>query len=77
MDASERLSIAVIRAWIEPDEVATLKIRITTTGEGMGELTVGVTANIDDACSIIRKWLDAFRQGSPMGPRQARKEGYR
>jgi hypothetical protein len=61
--ASERIAVAVIRAWVESDGT-TLKVRVMTSGEDSREpRTIGVTADIDHACAIVRTWLVAFAVG--------------
>jgi hypothetical protein len=58
---SERAAAAIIRAWIEPGTEGALKIRITTNGDiESRRQTVGVASSIDEACSIVRAWLEAF-----------------
>ena len=72
MESPERVAVAILRAWVEPGTDDTLKIRITTA-RGMTEAgrTIGVAADIDDACAIVRSWLEGFatttelRDGDP------------
>jgi hypothetical protein len=69
--AAERVTVAVVRAWVEPGEKR-LKIRITAADHPTGgRRTVGVTTEIDSACAIVRAWLEAFLVcpgQDPMGP---------
>jgi hypothetical protein len=59
--ASERVAAAVIRAWIESEGKGIVKIRITTKAdlEGRRE-TIGVASTIEEACDIVREWLEEF-----------------
>jgi hypothetical protein len=61
VEAPERVAVAILRAWVEPGTDDTLKIRITTA-HGTTEVgrTIGVAADIDGACAIIRAWLEGF-----------------
>ena len=61
MESPERVAVAILRAWVEPGTDDSLKIRITTAG-GMTEVgrTIGVAADIDGACAIVRSWLEGF-----------------
>jgi hypothetical protein len=61
VDSRERVAVAILRAWVEPGTEATLKIRVTTAGD-MTEIgrSIGVAADIESACSIIRSWLEGF-----------------
>jgi hypothetical protein len=63
---SERIAVAVIRAWIEVGVEGALKVRVTTRGdlEGTTE-TIGVASSIDGACAIVRAWLEGFVADQP------------
>lgn len=66
MESPERVAVAILRAWVEPGPDDTLKIRITTA-HGMTETgrTIGVAADIDGACAIVRSWLEGFTTTGP------------
>ena len=68
MDSPERVAVAILRAWVEPGTDGTLKIRITTA-HGMTETgrTIGVAADIDGACAIVRSWLEGFMTTGAQG----------
>jgi len=57
--ASEYVAAAVVRAWTEAGAPGALKIRITTDVDGQFR-TVGVASSIDNACAIIRAWLESL-----------------
>jgi hypothetical protein len=60
-DRTEHLAVAVVRAWIEAAPPGALKIRIVTSpGLRKRGRTLGVASDAEEACAIIRKWLDAF-----------------
>jgi len=56
---SEYVAAAVVRAWTEAGAPGALKIRITTDVDGQFR-TVGVASSIDNACAIIRAWLESL-----------------
>jgi hypothetical protein len=61
VDAPERVAVAVIRAWMDAETRESLKIRITTARDVTERSrTIGVAADIDDACAIVRSWLERF-----------------
>ena len=61
MDTPERVAVAVIRAWMDAEARESLKIRITTARDvAERSRTIGVAADIDDACAIVRSWLERF-----------------
>ena len=54
----------MIRAWIDGDPPI-LKIRVTSKGDLRGRRqTIGVASDIDEACDIVRIWLETFSRGS-------------
>jgi hypothetical protein len=60
VESRERVGVAILRAWVEPGTEDTLKIRVTTAGDTEIGRSIGVAADIDSACSIIRSWLEGF-----------------
>jgi hypothetical protein len=57
----EMLGAAVIRAWIEEGPPRRLKIRVTSKADvDEPEMTVGVTADVDTACALVRDWLEGI-----------------
>jgi hypothetical protein len=61
VDAHQRIAVVVIRAWVETGSEEPLRIRITTVRDVSEPWrTVGVASGIDDACSIVRSWLERF-----------------
>jgi hypothetical protein len=56
----ERVGVLVIRAWKE-GEPPTIRLRITTRFdlEGDEERTTAAST-VDDACGIVRDWLEEF-----------------
>ena len=63
MEASERVAAALVRAWLEADEDAVLKVRVASVSE-TGELTtLGTATSVDAACDIVRRWLQDLVDG--------------
>lgn len=61
---SERTGVLVIRAWIE-GEPASLRLRITRTLDiSSRDEEATAAASIDEACAVVRRWLDDFVTGS-------------
>jgi hypothetical protein len=57
--AEETLGAAVVRAWVEPGPPPQLKIRVTTKQDvRQGEVTVGVSTDVEGACDLLRGWLE-------------------
>lgn len=55
----DAFGVAVVRAWIERGPPQVLKVRVSTAPDlGSAPKTVGVTSSIDEACALIRDWLD-------------------
>ena len=65
--------MAVVKAWIEGDAPANLRVKVTaaplTAGGEPAEL--GTTASIGDACALVGEWLEGFVATSPTGRRLA------
>jgi hypothetical protein len=60
-DRTEHAAVAVVRAWVEATPPGTLKVRIVTSpGPPEKSRTLGVASDADEACAILRAWLDAF-----------------
>lgn len=59
--ASERVAVAIIKAWVEAGDEQ-LKVRITANSESIQgrRRTIGVATDIDEACAIVEDWLEAF-----------------
>jgi hypothetical protein len=67
---SERIGVLVIRAWVEGDPGG-VRMRITCTSDiSTREEDATSAASIDEACAIVRRWLEAFaaRDGVVTGP---------
>lgn len=57
---ADRVTVAVVRAWTEGQDER-LKIRVTrVTVLGAAAHESSVVASIDDACALLRRWLEAF-----------------
>ena len=50
----------VLRAWLEP-EVPRLRTRIVEITLGRREQSVIVTTSVDEACRVIRNWLETLQ----------------
>jgi hypothetical protein len=58
----EPVGVLVLRAWIEGDHPDGLRVRIlklTDAGSG-GEPEQMAAATIEEACSIVSRWLEDF-----------------
>ena len=49
----------VLRAWLEPG-TPHLRVRIVEIPAGRGERPVTVTTSADEACRVVRRWLQAL-----------------
>jgi hypothetical protein len=57
---AERTGVLVIRAWIEGDPPG-VRMRITCAPDiSRGQEDSTSAASIDEACAIVRRWLEAF-----------------
>jgi hypothetical protein len=56
----------VLRVWLEPDISPSLRVRVVEIGPGLNERPLVVTASVDDACRVVRRWLEA-RQSRDAG----------
>lgn len=51
-------AFVIVRAWIEAGPPRTIKIRVLTARNADATAKViGVTSDIDRACSLVREWL--------------------
>lgn len=51
----------VLRAWLEPGITAQLRVRIVEIAPGHGERPMVVTTSIDEACRVVRNWLETLQ----------------
>lgn len=57
---SERTGVLVIRAWIN-GQPPSLRLRITRTADlAARDEESTVTASVDEACAVVRRWLEEF-----------------
>jgi hypothetical protein len=57
--------VLVIRGWIE-GEPPSLRLRITQTLDvAARDEKSTVTADVDEACAVVRRWLEALAEGTP------------
>jgi len=66
---SERVAVAVLRAWIEADPTHGLRVRVTDVidVETGSQRVHPVVSSIEGVCAIVRDWLIAFVESTP-GP---------
>ena len=58
---ADNFTVAVIRAWIEPETGGALRVRIIRDRPGAeDEDTIGVTSDIREAGRIVERWLAEF-----------------
>jgi hypothetical protein len=57
----DRFAVAVARAWIEPGDPDSLRVRIMTSpADSPTDDTIGVAPDIEGAVAIFRDWLRDF-----------------
>lgn len=54
----------LIRAWLEPDDGAVLKVRVVGVTDSGEFATIGTATNVDGACEIVRNWLWGLFEGA-------------
>jgi hypothetical protein len=55
---SGHVRLLVLRAWLEPGGPPQLRVRIVEIGSGRGEQPMVVTTSVDEACRVVRTWLE-------------------
>jgi hypothetical protein len=73
----ERSGVLVLRAWVEGAAAQGLRVRITrVTGavdDAIVEPVSSTFATVDDACTMVRVWLQELQQGlQPLPPLESR-----
>lgn len=48
----------MLRAWVEPGGPPHLRVRIVEIGSGRGERPMVITTSVDEACRVVRTWLE-------------------
>jgi hypothetical protein len=70
-EPAQRAAVAVVKAWIEGDPPANLRVKVMaaplTAGGEPAEL--GTAASIGDACALVGDWLERFVATSPRSRR--------
>jgi hypothetical protein len=62
----ERTGVLVLRAWVEPDDEARLRVRVTRTIRGCtAEPVSSASATVEGVCAIVRDWLEELRSVTP------------
>jgi hypothetical protein len=57
----ERVAVAIVRVWTEPDREPSLRVRITRIdGMGQEEPDSSVVTSVEAACVLIADWLRAY-----------------
>ena len=51
----------MLRAWLEPGGPPHLRVRIVEVGSGRGDRPVVVTTSVDEACRLVRTWLETWQ----------------
>jgi hypothetical protein len=68
-EPAERVGVFVVRAWMEPAQPASLRMRVTRSLDVRSPLTeVSATADVDEVCDALRRWLQDFRGRSGSDP---------
>ena len=68
----EPAGVAIVRAWIELGPPRTLKVRIVTAPDvNQAVRVIGMTADIDEACSIVRDWLAGIADATSKAANQS------
>ena len=61
---AERIGVAVVRVWVEPD--GGFRGRITTTLDiATRDEVVAAATDPQEVAQVVAEWLDAFMRGSP------------
>jgi hypothetical protein len=61
LPGADAFGVAIVRAWIEPGPPQVLKVRVAAAPDMRSTpRIVGVAADIDDACALVRDWLEAL-----------------
>lgn len=64
--SSDSTGVMILRLWIEADHESGLRARITqTTGSMRSARSVDVAASVEDICTVVRGWIEAFEAQSP------------
>ena len=50
----------ILRAWLEPGFAPQLKVRVIEIAPMLGERSVGATTSVDEACRVVRSWLETI-----------------
>jgi hypothetical protein len=50
----------VLRAWLEPG-LPQLRVRVVEISPGRAERPVAVTTSVDEACHVVRSWLEGLQ----------------
>lgn len=51
----------VIRAWLEPRNAPQLRARIVEITAGRSERPMVITTSVDEACRVVRNWLETLQ----------------
>jgi hypothetical protein len=73
----ERSGVLVLRAWVEAGGDHSLRVRITRITGTVQDATVepmsSAFATVDDACTMVRIWLEELQHGpQPLPPLESR-----
>lgn len=51
----------VLRAWLQPGVLPSLRVRVVEITPGRGEQSIIVTTSVEEACRAVRNWLSALQ----------------
>ena len=59
--SAEKTAVMVVRAWLEHDQTGQLRARVTQSLDiAAPDELVSTASTIDQVCTIVRSWLEAF-----------------
>jgi hypothetical protein len=64
---SNAVTSLVLRAWVEPGTAPQLRTRVVEVGPGRAERPVVVTTSVDEACRVVRSWLEMHERSVSNG----------
>jgi hypothetical protein len=64
----QRGQVLILRAWVEASGNPRLRVRVTcVTQDRAGEPATSAVATVDDACALVRTWLEGLLDETTAG----------
>ncbi|MFJ1877752.1 hypothetical protein [Streptomyces sp. KS_5] len=64
---SGRINVLILRAWREHGHPSAVRVRVIEVS-GQSETPVATAADADQACEVVRAWLDRLQPPGPAEP---------